>query len=233
MWHVKISTIAPRYPSCSRTYRETRLYRPSPLSVNKPATMTNILALAASDTTIRDLPRGSFVVHATNCIATWGFGVAADLATIFPAACERYKEFCNATKPTPTARWPSRQLAGQCLIIPPQKADTDAGAPSVSVVCLFTSYGYGRPSPSTGKPGKDSPARILAQTETALASFRQQLEGMVGALQPEDQVAIYSPRFNSGAFGVAWERTAELIEHAFEGWRGSWVVLSPPPPDKS
>jgi ADP-ribose 1''-phosphate phosphatase len=189
--------------------------------------MADKFVLSGTKTAIRDLPSNSFVVHATNCLATWGAGVAAELATIFPAACERYKEFCNAAKATPTARWPPRTLAGRCLVIPPQKADTDAGAPSIYVVCLFTSYGFGRPNPSTGKPGKDGPPKILAQTREALGSFRQQL-GEMAELESEERVVIYSPMFNSGAFGVAWERTEALIEDTFKGWKGSWIVLAPP-----
>ena len=90
---------------------------------------------------VRSLPSNSYLVHATNCIAEWGAGIAAELAIVFPAAFGEYKKFCNANKTSPSTRWPSRALAGQCLIIPPQQADIEAGAPSIHIVCLFTSYG--------------------------------------------------------------------------------------------
>ncbi|KAK5998915.1 ADP-ribose 1''-phosphate phosphatase [Cladobotryum mycophilum] len=175
---------------------------------------------------LRSLPTNSYLVHATNCVATWGAGIAAELADIFPAACLVYKRFCNAAKPSPSTRWPPRSLAGRCLIIPPQKADIDAGAPSVHIVCLFASYGFGRPNPSTGKPGKDAPGQILAQTEASLREFREQLETNVGN---ESGIVIYSNLFNSGAFQVTWGRTEALIKTGFAGWNGRWIVLAPPP----
>ena len=192
--------------------------------------------LSSQKLPIRDLPTGSFLVHATNCIASWGAGIAAELAAIFPAACEVYKDFCNAAKATPSARWPPRSLTGKCLIIPPQDSDIAAGAPKVSIVCLFTSYGYGRSNPAKGKPGKDTTATILRQTNTALAEFRRQLDEMrienkdqnQGNDGSEEPMVIYSNRFNSGAFKVPWEQTEVLIQDKFAGWHGSWIVLEPP-----
>lgn len=174
---------------------------------------------------ISNLPPGSYLVHATNCLGTWGACIAAHLAAVFPAACAVYTAFCNDAKTTAGSRWPPRSLAGQCLIIPPQAADIAAGAPRVHVVCLFTSYGYGRANTATGKAGMDNMGAILAQTRDSLASFRHQLDDAGGQA---GEITVYSPLFNSGAFRVPWERTAGLIEEAFEGWVGEWVVLTPP-----
>lgn len=171
---------------------------------------------------LRQLPAGSYLVHATNCIATWGAGIAAELATIFPAACKEYKQFCNATKENKNDRWPSKlKLVGKCLVIPPQAADIAAGAPAVHIVCVFTSYGFGRPNRETGKPGRDNVTTILKQTETSLKSFQLQL-------QDEKDVIVYSPMFNAGAFGVPWEKTVAIINTTFGGWNGRWIVLEPP-----
>ncbi|RSL69732.1 hypothetical protein CEP54_002101 [Fusarium duplospermum] len=170
---------------------------------------------------IRSIPSDTYLLHATNCLAQWGAGIAAELATVFPAACRAYKRFCNSAKANPSERWPPRSLAGRCLIIPPQPSDVAAGAPSVHIICLFTSYGYGRPSAATGKPGRDNVARILAQTESALKDLRAQLLLEAG-------VIIYSPKFNSGAFSVPWESTAEVIEKEFADWDGSWLIMAPP-----
>lgn len=91
-------------------------------------------------------------------------------------------------------------------------------------MCLFTSFGFGRANPEgTGKPGRDALGKILAQTEESLREFRKQLEARV-----EEDMVIYSPMFNSGAFQVPWERTAALVESNFVGWKGRWVVLAPP-----
>lgn len=174
---------------------------------------------------IRSLPSDIYLVHATNCIAEWGAGIAAELATVFPAACKQYKTFCNATIPD-ASRWPSRSLAGKCYIIPPQASDAARGAPRIHIVCLFTSYGYGRANPRTGKPGKDGAAKILAQTRAALEEMRVQLEER--GQEAEGTPVIYSPMFNSGAFKVPWESTSRLIEEEFEGFEGRWLIMAPP-----
>lgn len=190
----------------------------------------NIFQLESATVPLRQLPADTYLVHATNCIAQWGAGIAAELATIFPAACQHYKQFCNAAKPDPSARWPPRSLSGKCLIIPPQEADIKAGAPRVYIVCLFTSYGFGRANSATGKPGRDTVGKILAQTQTSLKAFRDQLAAQsttANNTQTSESV-IYSPLFNSGAFGVPWEKTSALIKTEFDGWTGRWVVLTPP-----
>lgn len=188
----------------------------------------NQFALESATVPLRHLPADTYLVHATNCIATWGAGIAAELATIFPEACKQYKKFCNAAKPNPSDRWPPRSLGGKCLVIPPQDADVKAGAPRVHIVCLFTSYGFGRPNESSGKPGRDGVGKILSQTETSLRSFKAQLEAGATDADPSSAKVIYSPLFNSGAFGVPWEKTAALIEAEFGDWTGRWVVLTPP-----
>ncbi|VUC26301.1 unnamed protein product [Clonostachys rosea] len=174
---------------------------------------------------IRSLPPDTYLIHATNCIAEWGAGIAAELGTVFPVACKEYKRYCNAAKTDTSERWPPRSLGGRCLIIPPQPEDVAAGAPRIHIVCLFTSYGYGRPNIATGKPGKDSMGMILRQTEKALTDFRRQLETETNN---QNRMAIYSPMFNSGAFRVPWEKTKGLIEKEFEGWEGQWLVMAPP-----
>ncbi|QGI69398.1 hypothetical protein CEK26_013355 [Fusarium fujikuroi] len=88
---------------------------------------------ATSLNAIRSLPSDIYLVHATNCIAEWGAGIAAELATVFPAACGQYKTFCNTTIPD-ASRWPSRSLAGKCYIIPPQASDEARGAPRIHIL---------------------------------------------------------------------------------------------------
>jgi ADP-ribose 1''-phosphate phosphatase len=190
----------------------------------------NILRLESATVPLRLLPENTYLVHATNCIAQWGAGIAAELATIYPAACQAYKRFCNAAKPNTSDRWPPKSLAGRCLIIPPQESDVEAGAPRVHIVCLFTSYGFGRPNEASGKPGRDGVGKILSQTQTSLKAFREQLEARdtAGSGVGAPGVVVYSPLFNSGAFGVPWEKTSALITTEFDGWNGRWVVLTPP-----
>lgn len=186
--------------------------------------------LASAKAPITSLPPGSYLLHATNCVATWGAGIAAELKTVFPEACEEYEAFCHAAKPDLTMRWPPRSLAGKCLIIPPQDNDVAGGAPAVHIVCVFTSYGYGRANGSTGKPGLDSVKTVLKQTDMALRDFRRQLDGRVkeGHDVKEEDFVVYSPMFNSGVFHVPWDRTKASIEQHFEGWQGKWIVMEPP-----
>ncbi|EGX94491.1 phosphatase, putative [Cordyceps militaris CM01] len=182
---------------------------------------------------LRELPPNSHLVHATNCLATWGSGIAAELAKLFPDACAVYKAFCHAAKPRTAGddRWPPRSLAGQCLVIPPQPRDVARGAPRVHIVCLFTSYGYGMPNRRTGRPGRDVADRIVRQTRASLRAFRRTLDQdaqvVAGAAAGRD-VAVYSPMFNSGAFRVPWQRTLEVIEEEFAGAKATWTVVLQP-----
>ncbi|RYP63758.1 hypothetical protein DL770_009305 [Monosporascus sp. CRB-9-2] len=115
---------------------------------------------------LRDLPAGVYVVHSTNCLGVWGAGIAQEIRDIFPAAYGRYKGFCDDFEREPGSTHASRRLAGQCLIIPPQQEDVDSGSPAISIVCLFTSYGYGRKTAT--KPGRDPKRLIQEQTTRAL-----------------------------------------------------------------
>ncbi|OIW28769.1 ADP-ribose 1''-phosphate phosphatase [Coniochaeta ligniaria NRRL 30616] len=183
--------------------------------------------LAEVATTIRQIPAGSFLVHSTNCLSIWGAGFAAEMSYMFPAAYERYRQFCNESRADPSDRWPPPSLVGKCLIIPPQDADIAMGAPSVRVVCLFTSYGYGRPNKTIGKPGMDRQSKILDQTVVALGEFRRQLAEMRANGEVKD-VVIYSPHINSGAFRVPWDRTKGAVQSAFYGFDSTWNFMMPP-----
>lgn len=199
---------------------------------SSPSTFT----LAEVALPLRSLPPDTFLVHATNCLGQWGAGIALELRGIFPAAFAVYKTFCDSFKPNGEARYAARTLAGRCLIIPPQETDIARGAPTVYVVCVFTSYGYGRANRPLGKPGLDGPSKVLEQTALALEDFRKQLDGdswkgagHTASLSPGgDGLVVYSPRFNSGAFKVPWEQTEAMINATFRDWSGRWIVLTPP-----
>ncbi|KAB5513123.1 hypothetical protein GE09DRAFT_981386 [Coniochaeta sp. 2T2.1] len=176
---------------------------------------------------IRQIPGGSYLVHSTNCLSIWGAGFAQEMSYMFPAAYERYRVFCTQARLDPSDRWPPPTLVGHALIIPPQEADVAMGSPSVNVVCLFTSYGYGRPNKAIGKPGMDRQSKILDNTVVALGNFRRQLEEM-RARGGIGDVVIYSPQFNSGAFRVPWDRTKGAVQNAFFGFDSTWNFMTPP-----
>lgn len=238
---------------------------------------------------LSSIPANSILAHATNCFGTWGAGVALAIRDLFPNADEVYTAHCDSFRPSKD-KWPSKEglLGGVCLV-PPQmedhaastkKTDDESEVEGVWIACLFTSYGFGRPTKK--KAALDKKSAIWAQTESALSEFRviidkiekgeivvKKEEGMKvvmdvekadgvgkkrkrklddeGRKDDEDETGtegrvaavverkvkgrkmdIYSPQFNSGAFGIPWEKTKDLVEQVFADWDGNWYVLSPP-----
>lgn len=160
----------------------------------------------------------TFFAHGCNCLGTWGAGVALELKELFPKAFEADRQSCREN--------PNRiNLPGTCLLIPHDASS--ALAPQVSMACLRTSLGFGRPNPRTNNPGLDGKDLVIKQTRSALRDLRAQLEDMGQERQKE--IVIWSPKFNSGAFKVPWEETEGLIEEVFAGWAGKWCVMQPPP----
>lgn len=93
------------------------------------------------------IPKGSILVHATNCKGIWGSGVAREFAILFPEAYNVYAAACR-----------SSNVVGTSLVIRDQ---------DYYVGCLNTSFDYG--------PRKDPPEKILEQTKTALVCFMRNL----------------------------------------------------------
>jgi len=122
--------------------------------------------------TISSLPDNSILVHATNCVGTWGAGFAKAVKAQYPVADKVYVRHCDsfqgttATKAAPAGAG----LLGTCLLIPPQ--NEGQGTPAIWTACLFTSYSYGK--------RKDRPEKIIAQTKSALGDLRVQLDGIKG-----------------------------------------------------
>ncbi|OAP64241.1 hypothetical protein AYL99_00213 [Fonsecaea erecta] len=193
-----------------------------------------------------DAPDRAVIVHAVNCQGAWGYGVALYLKRLCPQAFRIYQEHCE------TADRPY-DLIGTCLLIPPQPLDyeqeimiklkgTNKTIPTGDVVCrprrwiacLFTSIGYGKPNMKTNNPGKDSTTKIIPHTRMALEELRVQLEAF-GPSNFSPTTAwhtdrnkpgeIWSPKFNSGAFGVDWEDTRMLITEEFKGFERPWTVV--------
>lgn len=130
--------------------------------------------------------------------------------------------------------------------MPPQDEDGD-GSGEVWIGCLFTSYGYGGRDVHGGKAGgharKDAVGTVKRSTMGALRELRAWVgevekgviegegeDGDDGKGQKRDKfkVVIYSPKFNSGNFGVDWEVTAVMIREVFGDWDGEWRILAHP-----
>ena len=171
---------------------------------------------AAASTTI--------VAHGCKCLGNWGAGIALELRELFPNAFKADRQSCQEAQSRAS-------LPGTCLLIPYETTwpltSADPAAPMVSIACLRTSLGFGRPNQRTNNPGLASKSLVLAQTRSALRNFRAQLEEMGEEQQKE--IVVWSPKFNSGAFKVPWEETEDIIEEVFAGWAGKWLVLQAPP----
>lgn len=76
------------------------------------------------------------------------------------------------------------------------------------IVCLVTSDGYGR--------FKDSPTIILENTYKALKEFLR--------IPPVQQ--IHSCKFNSGLFGIEWEKTESVLNLVIAEtvYFGNWTI---------
>jgi ADP-ribose 1''-phosphate phosphatase len=90
-------------------------------------------------------PKGSILIHATNCCGIWGGGIAKIFAQKFPESYKIYREYCKNNIVGGTA-------LGTCLLIKPEN--------DYRVACLFTSKGYGK--------FVDSPEEILEATKYAV-----------------------------------------------------------------
>lgn len=78
---------------------------------------------------------------------------------------------------------------------------------------------------ATNNPGKDPKERILKNTSYALEDLRAQLE--VRRLPDDEKPGeIWSVKFNSGAFGVDWEETLQVLENEFQGFERPWFVVN-------
>ena len=159
-------------------------------------------------------------------------GIAVQIKKVLPHAFKIYEDRCKAA---------GASLIGQCLLIPPQRADYEVkdGFKVVYshrrwVACLFTSTGYGRRNNAKNNPGRDPVPDIQRQTKTALIDLRQQLEAF-GPSNFDDNTRwrtddhkpgkILAVKFNSGAFGVPWELTEALVSEVFCGFERPWHIF--------
>lgn len=158
----------------------------------------------------------TFLAHGCNCLGNWGAGIALELRELFPNAYKVDRRSCQETQNR-------ANLPGTSLVIPYEStwplASADPAAPKVSITCLRTSLGFSRPNQRANNPGLDNKSLVIAQTRSALRNFRAQLEGM--GEERQEEIVIWSPKFNSGAFKVPWEETEGIIEEVFAGWTGS------------
>jgi len=158
------------------------------------STSSKSLRIVEKTGIIFDAPDNNLIIHACNCVGSWGAGIAAAFKQRYPKAFDIYKEHCANHTPD--------SLIGTALLIPPLE---DTG-PRHFVGCLFTSKKFGR--------GRDSPAQILSNTGpafldlvTAMVKYRE-VEG--NSIHVEE---IRMCQINSGLFSVPWEKSRAVIEN--------------------
>jgi ADP-ribose 1''-phosphate phosphatase len=176
------------------------------------ASTSNFITNLTGDLTA-DPPKNAVLIHSVNCASQWGSGVALALAKKFPAAFKVYQEECKKSP---------EELLGACYLIPPQVEEDDTDPRWIA--CLFVSEGYGTKTKT--KPGKGKPADITRYTKTALEALRKELETYSGTPgNGPDVKELWACKFNSGSFGVKWERTVMVIEEVFEDWKGGQMKV--------
>ncbi|KAF7172534.1 hypothetical protein CNMCM5623_004726 [Aspergillus felis] len=168
-------------------------------------------------------PDDAALIHACNCQGSWGKGIAKAFKDKYPAAFAIYRSHCQNLQFSPRYRLEpaprseesharsSRNVRlpeGTALIIPPQKSDSEANGKKHWIICLFTSRGFGR--------AVSPPDAIIKNTELAVADMKRQLAELQAdhSSQEVSVGELWSCRFNSGLFGVAWERSRRVLEDA-------------------
>ncbi|KAG9964802.1 hypothetical protein KCU61_g2262, partial [Aureobasidium melanogenum] len=131
-------------------------------------------------------PNNTLLLHACNCVGSWGAGIALAFKKHYPNHFAIYEAHCKSKTPN--------SLLSTCLLIPPQPT-----GPRHWIGCLFTSRKYGR--------GKDSKDDIMDSTDSALQDMLEQL----GDLENKPS-QIWMCKINSGSFKVPWSQTKALIE---------------------
>jgi ADP-ribose 1''-phosphate phosphatase len=144
-------------------------------------------------------PPNTLLIHACNCIGSWGGGIALAFRDRYPAAYAVYRAHC--ARSTPDA------LLGTALLIPPQTGKGQQGNKDTGqghyVGCLFTSRRVGK--------GRDAPETILRATVPAMAHLMRLVaeeEGRAGVSIAEVRMC----RINSGLFAVPWDQSKKAIE---------------------
>ncbi|KAG9573664.1 hypothetical protein KCU77_g14474, partial [Aureobasidium melanogenum] len=131
-------------------------------------------------------PNNTLLLHACNCVGSWGAGIALAFKKRYPDHFAIYEAHCKSKTPN--------SLLSTCLLIPPQPTGLQHW-----IGCLFTSRKYGR--------GKDSKDDIMDSTDSALQDMLEQLGDM-----EQKPSHIWMCKINSGSFKVPWSQTKALIE---------------------
>lgn len=149
-----------------------------------------------------DAPKGVILAHACNGQGVWGRGIAVEFKNRFPKSYEQYHDYCLGVKALRLGSDTSH--VGKTFLCSKEN--------DYRVACLITSLGF--------KAKTDPVDKILTQSETAINHlFEYMLEFCPNNFE------IHSNKFNSGLFGVPWEKTEEVLKKCLEEFpMFRWVV---------
>ena len=159
---------------------------------------------------------GSVLVHACNCLGSWGAGVAAAFRKKYPRAFRIYADHCRSH-----ASRPSR-LVGTALLIPPQTEGKGRECTDW-IGCLFTREQYGK---AKGKTQRQDVEDILEATGLAWIDLLRQIRKIENERVGGDRAKkvsmgdVVMPKINGGLFKVPWERTEKVLRGVDEWTEG-------------
>lgn len=159
-------------------------------SIDPTETPKKTLTVTQITGDIFDAPPNAVIIHACNCLGSWGAGIAAAFKAHYPPAYVEHNSHCSSHKPT--------ELFGTAQLIPPSPKTKRQHY----VGCLFTSKRFGR--------FKDSPRDILAATRPAMIDLLTQIKDIKEQGGTISEVRIC--QINAGLFNVPWEKTKEVLE---------------------
>lgn len=135
-------------------------------------------------------PDNTVLIHACNCMGSWGAGIAAAFKQKYPNAYKIHNAYCKSKKP--------ESLIDTAQLIPP----SEKHGRKHWVGCLFTSVRFGR--------RRDSPERILKATVPAMEALMKQIKDQMGKGKEIGEIRMC--QINSGLFAVPWEKSRDAIE---------------------
>lgn len=132
-------------------------------------------------------PKGSFIVHAVNCMGVWGNGIAKQIKEKYPKSFKDYRTYCS-----------SIIIPGDCRVAPEENGHR--------IVSLFTSKGFGA--------AVDNKEKILLNTRKSLESFVMYIKSTSENVGKE--IKVYSNQFNSGLFNVPWSASYNILNEVLQ-----------------
>jgi ADP-ribose 1''-phosphate phosphatase len=133
-----------------------------------------------------DAPAGAILLHACNCVGSWGAGVALGFKNRYPLAHCEYLMLCRDARPD--------DIVGTTALF------REGCGKDHIIGCLFTSRGYGR--------NKDSKQQIVEATKKCFIDLLDKISKSDHFKNRQ----IWMCKINSGLFGVPWKETKEVIE---------------------